>query len=208
MFRDRNEAGRRLAEELARYAGQEDAVVYGIPRGGVVVAAEIASRLDLPLDVVITTKVGAPDNPEYAVGAIDPDGNVIVNPMSGYTVAEVEHLGRSAREKIERRLDLYRGGRFGISPEGKVAIVVDDGIATGLTARAAVNYLRRQGASRIVLATPVIAADTARVIGEEADELIAVETPDIFYAVGQFYRHFDQTSDDEVLALLGGNAGE
>ena len=205
MFRDRKDAGRRLAEELARYADRDDVLVFGIPRGGVIVAAEIAARLDLPLDVVVTSKVGAPGNPEYAIGAVDPDGSVIVNAQAGYGIEEVEILGRSVREKIERRIDLYRGGRFGLPVEGKIAIVVDDGIATGLTARAAVEYLRRMGASRIVLATPVIAEDTAGSMAESIDELVAVETPTIFYAVGQFYRRFGQTSDDEVLAALGAN---
>ncbi len=203
MFRDRQEAGRMLAEELARYAGQDDIVVFGIPRGGVIVADQVATRLDLPLDVVVTSKVGAPTNSEYAIGAVDPDGQVIVNEEAGYSVAEVEHLGRTVREKIGRRIDLYRGGLLGVDVEGAVAIVVDDGIATGLTARAAVSYLRRHGASHIVVAAPVIAADTATLMRTEADEVIAIETPSVFYAVGQFYRHFEQTSDDEVLEALG-----
>lgn len=203
MFRDRRHAGRMLAEEIsARQADLSDAVVLGIPRGGVIVAQEIARHLSLPLDVVIASKIGAPTNPEYAVGAVDSDGEVTLNPHAGYSVAEVEHMAPAAREKIARRLEMYRGGREGVSLGGRTVVVVDDGIATGLTARAAIAYLRRQGVARIVLAVPVIAADSARELRDQVDELVVVEEPEVFYAVGQFYRHFDQTSDDEVLAAL------
>lgn len=204
MFRDRHDAGRQLAEELARFAGASDVVVLGIPRGGVIVGEEISRLLELPLDIVVTSKIGAPGNSEYAVGAVDPDGAVIANPYAGYSTAELEHLGRSVRESIERRLQLYRGGRDELDLEDKIAIVVDDGIATGLTAMAAVEYIYRHGAREIVLAVPVIASDTADRLDEMVDELITVEEPDIFYAVGQFYRKFEQVSDDEVLSALSG----
>ncbi|MDP2181026.1 MAG: phosphoribosyltransferase family protein [Actinomycetota bacterium] len=204
MFRDRHDAGRQLAEELARFVGASDVVVLGIPRGGVVVGEEIARRLELPLDIIVTSKIGAPGNPEYAVGAVDPDGAVIANPYAGYSTAELEHLGRSVRETIERRVQMYRSGRDDLDLEGKTVILVDDGIATGLTAMAAVEYIYRHGAKEIVLAVPVIASDTADRLEEMVDELITVEEPDIFYAVGQFYRSFEQTSDDEVLSALAG----
>jgi len=204
MFRDRHDAGRQLAEELTRYARDSSAVVLGIPRGGAVIAAEVADRLSLPLDVVIASKIGAPGNPEYAVGAVDPDGVVMPNPYAGFTESELEHLGLEAKEKIAKRSELYRAGKEGISLEGRTVIVVDDGIATGLTAEAAISYVRRQGAHSVVLGVPVIAADAAERIEEKVDDLIAVERPRAFYAVGQFYRHFDQTSDDEVISALGG----
>jgi len=205
MFRDRSEAGRLLAEELSpAFAGASDTVVLGIPRGGVIVAEEIARRLDLPLDVVIASKIGAPGNPEFAVGAVDPDGAVTPNPQVHYSASELEHLARPAREKIMRRLALYRGGVEGEPLEGRTVLLVDDGIATGLTVKAAIGYLRGQGVGRIVLAVPVIAASSARELRDLVDDLVAVEEPESFYAVGQFYRHFDQTSDDEVLAALAG----
>ncbi|MDP2400926.1 MAG: phosphoribosyltransferase family protein [Actinomycetota bacterium] len=203
MFRDRVHAGRLLAGELTDLAGSSEATVFGIPRGGVIVAAEVADKLGLPLDVVVTSKIGAPGNPEYAIGAIDADGAITQNVYAGYSMTELEHLGRPVRERIAHRLDLYRAGR---GPEldvaGRTAVLVDDGIATGLTAFAAVDYLKRQGASHIVLAVPVISADAARVMRTRVDRVVALEEPEIFYAVGQFYRRFEQTSDDEVLHAL------
>jgi putative phosphoribosyl transferase len=203
MFRDRHDAGRQLAEELGQYAADEEAVVLGIPRGGVVVGGEVARLLDLPLDVVIASKIGAPSNPEYAIGAVDPDGRVTPSPEAGYEAAELEHLARPVKEQIQRRIELYRGGLESLDLEGATALVVDDGIATGLTAIAALRYVRAQGAAKVVLAAPVISASAMRAVSEYADEVIAPEIPDIFYAVGQFYRTFGQTSDDEVLEILG-----
>lgn len=192
-----------LAEELSsKYANAPDAIVLGIPRGGVIVAEEIAQRLGLPLDVVIASKVGAPSNPEYAIGAVDADGAVTLNERAGYRRSEVEHLARPVREKIEKRLMLYRGGREPLEFENATVILVDDGIATGLTAIAAIDYLRRHWAARIVLSVPVIAADSATTLRDRVDDLVAIEVPDIFYAVGQYYSHFEQTSDDEVLTAL------
>lgn len=192
-----------LAEELSReFSGTTPAVVLGVPRGGVIVASEIASKLGLPLDVVIASKVGAPGNPEYAIGAVDSDGEITQNVYAGYTLTEVGQLGAAVRDKISRRLELYRGARRPVELAGQAVILVDDGIATGLTALSAIDYVRRHGAIRIVVAVPVIAADTARALRERVDELVTIEEPEIFYAVGQFYRHFDQTSDDEVLAVL------
>lgn len=203
MFRDRRHAGRQLAEELGGgYVGAENTIVLGVPRGGVIVAAEVARRLELPLDVIIASKIGAPGNPEYAVGAVDSDGLVTQNIYAGYSLVDLEHLGMEVQDKIRKRLDLYRGRRPALEVQGATVILVDDGIATGLTALAAIDYLKRHGAERIIVAVPVIAADTARKIREVATELIAAEEPELFYAVGQFYRHFEQTSDDEVLTVL------
>lgn len=203
MFRDRKHAGRQLAEELAReLSGVADGVVYGIPRGGVIVAAEVARHLHMPLDVVIASKIGAPGNPEYAIGAIDADGAVTQNVYAGYTVADLESLGHAARDKIAARIDLYRGTQPSTDPAGKTAVIVDDGIATGLTAFASADYLRRHGAARVVLAAPVVPHDTAESLAAHVDTLVVLEEPELFYAVGQFYRHFDQVSDDEVLEAL------
>ena len=206
MFRDRVDAGRQLAEELATYSGDESAVVLGIPRGGVIVAAEVASRLSLPLDIVLASKIGAPGNPEFAVGAVDFDGNVLANPGAGFTESELEHLGREAKLRIQRRAEVYRAGELGVDLAGRTAIVVDDGIATGLTAEAALGYVQRRGARRVVLAVPVIAAGAERRLAETADEIVAVERPEVFHAVGEFYRRFGQTSDDEVISALAGQA--
>lgn len=203
MFRDRHHAGRLLAEELvSRFAQTPGVIVLGIPRGGVIVAAEIARRLSWPLDVVIASKIGAPGNPEFAIGAVDPAGEVTQNAYAGYSLAELQHLSVPVREKIRKRMELYRGTSDPPDIAGKPVIVVDDGIATGLTALSAIDYVRRLGADSVSLAVPVISADTARAMRERVDELIAIEEPELFYAVGQFYRTFDQTSDDEVLAEL------
>lgn len=202
MFADRIDAGRQLARALARFAGVPDAVVLGVPRGGVVVAAEVARALRLPLDVVVASKIGAPGNPEFAVGAVAPDGFVTVNARSGYAAGELAELAGPAHEKVARRLEAFRGGREQMPVAGRTALVVDDGIATGLTLRAAVEYLRRQGADRIIVAAPVSAADSKKMLEQVADEVVSLEVPREFLAVGQFYRVFDQTEDAEVVRLL------
>ncbi len=212
MFHDRVDAARQLAEKLPRFHGAPDAVVLGIPRGGVVVAAEVARILALPLDIVVVRKIGAPGNPEYAVGAIDEDGRVLRNPGASVSADYLEREAPLVRAEVERRLATYRGGRAAVSLEGKTAILVDDGIATGLTARAAVEFVRSRGAASVVLAVPVIAQASAEELRRDVDELVAVGTPAIFYAVGEFYDVFGQTTDAEVERLLnapgsGGSPG-
>ena len=202
MFVDRADAGQRLARALVRYADARDAVVLGVPRGGVVVAAEVANALRLPLDVVVASKVGAPGNPEYAVGAVAPDGVVTPSERERFTAEELRPLAAPVHAKIAHRLDAFRGGRSGLDVAGKTAIVVDDGIATGLTVRAAVEYLRRRGASRVVVAAPVSAPDSRLMLERFADEVIVLDAPRGFYAVGQFYERFGQTEDAEVVRLL------
>ena len=202
MFADRVDAGRQLAAALSAYVDAPDAVVLGIPRGGVVVAAQVARLLRLPLDIVLAAKVGAPGNPEFAAGALTADGELLGNPMAGLGRAELERVAGAARDKIARHVASLRGDLAPLQLAGRTVIVVDDGLATGLTARAAIRFLRRQGAARVVLAVPVAAADSARLLSAEADELVAVEIRDDFYAVGQFYASFGQTEDAEVRALL------
>jgi putative phosphoribosyl transferase len=202
MFSDRADAGVQLAHALERYRGAADAVVLAIPRGGVVVAAEVARILGLPMDIVVVRKIGAPGNPEYAVGAMDEDGRVLRNPSAYVSDAYLAKEGRVNLAEIERRVAEYRGGRPAPELGGRTAILVDDGIATGLTALAAIAFARSHGAARVVLATPVVARDTAPRLAAAADELVAVDTPPVFRAVGESFGRFGQTSDAEVRALM------
>lgn len=202
MFRDRLDAGRRLAEALPVYRGAPDTLVLGIPRGGVIVAAEVARLLELPLDVAVAAKVGAPSNPEYAIGAVAADGEVTANPKAGYSDAEVREIAGAALRKVDEQLARARGALPPLELAGKTAILVDDGLATGLTAMAAADWLRRQGAAKVVVAVPVAPPDTVRAIASRADEVVSVEVPAWFSAVGQFYEKFGQTDDDEVHTAL------
>lgn len=199
MFSDREDAGRVLANLLTEYAGAADAIVLGIPRGGVVVAAQVARVLRLPLGVVVTAKIASPNNPEYALGALAPDGVITTDRHIVANADELQSLAGPARAKIDHALSAFPSP--GLTPFA-TAIVVDDGLATGLTALAAVRYLRRVPIPHIVLAVPVAAADSARVLEPEVERLIIAETPPFFSAVGQFYGRFSQTSDEEVARLL------
>jgi predicted phosphoribosyltransferase len=202
MFQDRGEAGRLLAAALTSYEADESVVVLAIPRGAVVMGAEVARSLAAPLDLVIVAKIGAPGNPEFAAGAIDQDGNIMRNPAAGVSMEYLREAGEAARREIDRRLDAYRGGRRELDVTGKTAILVDDGVATGFTALKAIDFVRRRGADRVVLAVPVIAREAAAMLEAEADELVALERPRVFLAVGGFYRDFRQVSDAEVEAIL------
>ncbi len=202
VFRDRAEAGLLLAERLAGYAGDPDAVLLAIPRGAAVLAAEISRRTGLPLDLVVVRKIGHPDTPEYAVGAVDRDGAVLPNPAAGVSDEYLREQGERERLEIERRLVEYRGDVPEPVVAGKTVILVDDGVATGLTALKAVRYVRDRGAARVVLAVPVIAAGAAEMLETEIDELVALQIPSVFWAVGSFYVTFPQVSDAEVKHLL------
>ena len=205
FFADRAEAGRLLGErllELAPADGWADTVVLGLARGGVVVAAAVARVLGVPFDVVVTRKVGAPGNPEFGLGAVAP-GFVHLNPSAerfadGYLAPEI----REQTEEVERRTRLYRGD--GPEPDlaGATAVIVDDGIATGGTALAALKYARAGGATRVVLAVPVGPPGIAERIGEAADEVVVLAEPAGFAAVGQFYGDFTQAEDEEVIELM------
>lgn len=205
-FRNRTEAGRQLAERLSGYRGCEDAIVLGLPRGGVPVAYEVAQRLGLPLDVFVVRKLGVPGYEELAMGAIA-SGNVsVLNPDVMRALPDSEAILETvrAREKmeLERREILYRQDRPPLKLRGRVAILVDDGLATGATMRAAAAALRRQGVAKIVVAVPVGAPETCREIEAEVDETICVVRPASFHGVGQFYEDFSQTTDEEVRELL------
>jgi len=204
ILRDRREAGERLAQALAHLAG-DDVVVLAIPRGGVVVADAVARALGAPLDIVVPRKVRAPGNPELGLGAVAPGVRVLDQRLITELRVPPDYVERevAAQEReIERRQRAYRGGRPPVAVDGKVAIVVDDGVATGGTAVAAARWARHAGATRVVLAVPVAPAQALRTLGREVDELVVLATPDPFYAVGQWYSDFMQVSDDEVVDLL------
>lgn len=210
-FRNRTEAGRQLAERLSGYQGREDAIVLGLPRGGVPVAYEVAQRLGLPLDVFVVRKLGVPGYEELAMGAIA-SGNVSVlnqDVMRALPDSEAILEMVRAREKmeLERREILYRQDRPALNLRGHVAILVDDGLATGATMRAAAAALRKQGVAKIVVAVPVGAPETCREIEAEVDETICAVRPAFFHGVGQFYEDFSQTTDEEVRELLKTSSG-
>lgn len=205
LFVDRADAGARLAGALDRVGGPAS-IVLGIPRGGVVVAAAVAERLALPLDVAVARKLGAPEQPELAIGAVSASGaryldeealrllNVSLQYLAAVTTAE-----QAEAQRRERR---YRGDRPSLDAEGHTLILVDDGLATGATMRAAARMLRAQGPATLVLAAPVGAARTVAALAQEADAVVCPYTPEPFYAVGPFYEQFDPVSDDEVVRLL------
>lgn len=205
VFDDRRHAGRLLADALLPLR-REDPVVLGLPRGGVPVADEVASALDAPLDVIIVRKLGVPFQPELGMGAIGEAGARVLNPqivrITGVSERDIEVVEERERDIVRRRAEQYRRGRPPLPIEGRVVVVVDDGIATGGTARAAVAVARARGARRVVVAAPVAAQDTADMLRQVADQAVLLETPPGFGAVGEWYRNFGQTSDDEVVRVL------
>jgi putative phosphoribosyl transferase len=205
LFEDRVDAGRQLAERLAPYA-EERPVVFALPRGGVPVGAEVSRSLGAPLEVIVSRKLGAPGQPEFGIGAVTPSGVRVLNERAVRALGiEEDYLEMiSARElaEAERRLKLFRGDRPYPDLERRTAILVDDGLATGVTARAALLALRRMNPRRLVLAVPVCALQTAELLRPEADDLICLLAPANLEAVGLWYRNFEQTSDEEVVRLL------
>src|SRR5215210_1984621 len=204
-FEDRGDAGRRLAERLSRY-GDEDPTVFALPRGGVPVGYEISRALGVPLEVFVARKLGAPGQPEFGIGAVAPGGVRILNEdvVRRLGIPE-EYLDRvTARETAEvgRRLRHFRGDLPETPVAGRTAILVDDGLATGVTARAAVEALRLRGPGRLVLACPVCAAQTAELLRPEVDRLVCLRCPPDLGAIGYWYADFDQTPDEEVVYLL------
>ncbi len=205
-FPNRAEAGRLLAEKLENYVGRSDVVVLGLPRGGVPVAYEVAQRLGAPLDVFVVRKLGVPGFEELAAGAIASGGVRVLNEDVVRALPNADQLIESVTERetveLERREQIYRDGRPAPELRDRVVILVDDGLATGATMRAAVAALRQRGVAKIVVAAPVGAPDTCRELEQEADETICAIAPEFFQAVGQYYEDFSQTSDEEVRELL------
>lgn len=209
MFVDRHEAGERLAEVLLGFAS-EDPVVLGLPRGGVPVAAEVASALHAPLDVLVVRKLGCPWQPELGVGAIGEGGVRVVNArlieMLNISQEQLDQVAAREESEVARRVHRYRGDRLPVGVQGRTVIIVDDGLATGFTARAGIEVVRHLGARRVVLAVPVAPRETLEQLRAVADEVVALETPDPFFGIGQFYLDFAQTPDEEVTDLLAHGA--
>ena len=206
MFRDRYDAGETLAERLREFAGRPDVVVLALPRGGVPVGYVVARELGVPLDVFVVRKLGTPGQPELAMGAIASGGMRVLNrdvvESLGIPDWAIEQVTRQEEEEMRRRERQYRGERPPLEARGKTVILVDDGLATGSTMRAAAAALRKAGAARIVVAVPVASRVTCDQLREEGYDVVCADTPEPFFAVGQWYKDFNQTTDEEVRELL------
>jgi putative phosphoribosyl transferase len=205
-YRNRIEAGRVLATELADYKSKPDVIVLGLTRGGVPVAAEVASALQAPLDVIVVRKLGVPFQPELAMGALAGDGTKVLDKdlvrALGITDRDVDAVVAKERAELERREHLYRGGRLPLNLKDRTAILVDDGLATGSTMLAAVAFARGRLAKRIVMAVPVASVEAVERLGEKVDECVCLATPEPFFAVGEWYSNFLPVNDAEVVRLL------
>jgi putative phosphoribosyl transferase len=207
LFQNRTDAGRQLASQLHDYANREDVIVLGLPRGGVPVAYEVAQALNVPLDIFLVRKLGVPGHEELAMGAIASGGTIVLNREVLDLLPDAEGYVKAVavREKVEldRRERAYRGSRPHPDLTNRIVILVDDGLATGASMRAAADALRAHDVARIVVAVPVAARETCAAIRKQVDETVCVATPELFYAVGMWYRDFSPTTDDEVRELLG-----
>jgi len=206
IFADRTEAGRLLARHLNSYADREDVIVLGVPRGGIPVAFEVATALRVPFDIFVLRKLGVPGHEELAFGAIASGGVRILDRSTigalGLTIRDIARVTKDEQRELERREHAYRGARPPLDVNGLTVILVDDGIATGSSMRAAIRALRQMNPAVLVLATPVAPRATCDRLRAEVDELVCLETPEPFYGVGQFYDDFSQVSDEEVTRLL------
>jgi putative phosphoribosyl transferase len=211
LFRDRRDAGIQLAKRLDHLLGRPGLVVLGIPRGGIVVADQVARVMGAPLDVLITHKIGAPFNPELALGAVASDGTTFLDRLLieelGLASATVEHEKERQLQEIRRRTDLYRRGQPGYELQDKTVILVDDGVATGSTTIAGLRSLANRHPSHRVLAVPVAPLLTLKLLEGETDELIVLAAPEPFLAVGRFYEEFEQVEDEEVIGILSAARG-
>ena len=212
LFRDRHDAGKRLADALVDYRGRGDVIVLGLPRGGVIVASEVARELNAPLDTIISRKIGAPGNPEYAIGAVAEQGPVLVDEqvLDLYQISRryVEDEAERQRREIKRRVELYREGRSLPDLRNRTVILIDDGIATGYTMLAAIEAVKAMKPRELVVAVPVAPPEVADQLRRTVDRLICLATPEPFYAVGRWYVDFRQISDEEVKEHLRlGGAG-
>jgi putative phosphoribosyl transferase len=206
LFKDRTAAGQRLAAELAAYADRSDVLVLGLPRGGVPVAFEVAKALKAPLDVFLVRKLGVPGQEELAMGAIASGGVRVLNDdivrSLQLSPATIDRVAEKEQQELERRERLYRDDRPAPDLHGRTVILVDDGLATGATMRAAIKALRQQQPAKLVVGVPVSSSETCQEIGREVDVIVCAETPHPFYSVGLWYNSFPQTTDEEVRDLL------
>jgi putative phosphoribosyl transferase len=206
MFANRAEAGRQLAAKLVAYAGRKDVLVLGIPRGGVVVAAEVAQALGAPLDVFLSRKLGVPGQEELAFGALASGGLRVLDQdlirELNISNAQIEQTTEEVRTELERRERAYRQGRTALAVEGKTVLLVDDGVATGSSTMAAIKMLRQMSPANLVLAVPVAPASTCKRLRDSVEELVYIYAPERFYAIGQFYEDFSQVADEQVIELL------
>jgi putative phosphoribosyl transferase len=206
MFQDRKEAGLKLAEKLTQYSGRKDVIIIALPRGGVAVGAEIAQKIGAPLDIIITRKICFPGEPEFAIGAIAENGRLELNDriIKRYNIPQSyldEEINRQKAE-IERRITTYRGGKKLPSVKDRTIILVDDGVATGFTMIAAINALNEESLKKLVVAIPLSPQDTFTKLKTLSDEIICLEIPEFFLAIGNFYYDFEQITDDEVKELM------
>lgn len=205
-FTDRREAGRLLAAQMAKYAGRDDVVVLGLPRGGVPVAWEVARSLRAPLDVLMVRKLGAPGQPELAIGAIGEGGVRVLNEglIRGLMIEarDIDRIAAVEDKELQRRLSAYRGNHQPLILKDKTVIVVDDGVATGATMRAGLQAVKAMGAARVIAAFPVGAPDSVAALAEDADEVVVLQTPASFGAVGEWYDDFRPTTDEDVQRIL------
>jgi len=203
MFQDRTDAGKQLAQALTGYKGQS-VVVYALPRGGVVLGVEVARSLEAPLDLIVVRKIGHPLQPEYAIGAVAEDGYVVTNPdeVAALDKRWFDRATAAELKEAQRRRTLFLQGRRPVAVKDKIAIIVDDGLATGLTMLAAIHEIRNRGPQKVVVAVPVAAAETANKLRPQVDDLVVLYIPEWLGAIGAFYQHFNQVGDDEVVALM------
>ncbi|MFH1632035.1 MAG: phosphoribosyltransferase family protein [bacterium] len=204
MFEDRIDAGQQLAKALEKYRDDDNAIVLALPRGGVVVGGEVARELGLPLDIIVPRKIGAEFNPEYAIGAITETGEVVWNEdeRKGTSPEYIDKVVADEKTEAERRLEKYRGDKKPRDLKGKTVILVDDGIATGLTMTAAIKTAQAEGPSKVVVAVPHGAKDSLDTIRKMVNEVVALDEPEWYTAVGAFYKEFGQTEDQEVVNIL------
>ncbi len=206
MFEDRNDAGMQLAEKLGKYRNDPNVIVFAIPRGGIIIADVVCEQLKFPMDIVVTRKIGAPFNEELAIGAVGPTSGKFINhqaiSMIGVNNEYIEEEAQRKAIEARDRLKKYRGSDKYDTLSGKKALLVDDGIATGFTVIAAINFLKELKPTKLILGIPVIAPDTLTEIEKQVDELVFVISREPFYAVGQFYKNFSQVSDAEVMRVL------
>ena len=206
IFQNRIEAGKKLSHKLSKYQATKNLIVLGIPRGGIIVGKQLSQALDCPLDIIVTKKIGAPGNPELAIGAVGAIGKPVIDEELAVRVGADEKYLKSQiaklRTEVDRRIKEYHGDKPPLELKNKVVIITDDGVATGATMMAAIEITRQQNPKKIIVAVPVIAKDTLEKIEKLADEVVYLDAPEMFFAVGQFYQDFSQITDEEVRKIL------